>query len=417
VRGPERETLVELPRGCGKTSLAAWLSVHHLLTHERPGVYFGAASVAQARIAFEAALELAEHPAIADQLVRRHLEIRRADRRGVIRMVPSDGPRTHGLAGSLYVLDELWAARDDGLYLSFRSALAKRPDARLLVISTADAGPDRPLVRLRARALAAPKVKRSGALTDCSGDGLRALLWEVAPDVRASNLRAVAAANPASWITPELLEEQRRALPEHAFLRFHGNSPTAQREGAWLPPGAWQACLGQPRFEPGEPIWVGVDVGAERSHTAVVWINASLHVGAAIWEGEQGILRAVERIEELAERYQLVEVVADPWRFGQAGLELEQRGVTVVTWPQTDVRLVPASQRLRDAVVEGRLVLPDDARLAQHAANAVQRHSRRGWRLERPDRSSPIDGLIALCMALERCESRPEPVRLLGWLG
>jgi hypothetical protein len=78
--------------------------------------------------------------------------------------------------------------------------------------------------------------------------------------------------------------------------------------------------------------------------------------------------------------------------------------------------MVPASQRLREAIVEGRVTLPEDRTLAVHAANAVQRHGRRGWRLDRPDRSSPIDGLIALCMALDRAEQRQEPARLVGWL-
>ena len=40
----------------------------------------------------------------------------------------------------------------------------------------------------------------------------------------------------------------------------------------------------------------------------------------------------------------------------------------------------------------------------------------RGWRLERAHRSAPIDAVIALAMALERAERKPEPVELLGWL-
>ncbi len=87
-----------------------------------------------------------------------------------------------------------------------------------------------------------------------------------------------------------------------------------------------------------------------------------------------------------------------------------------VQYPQTDVRMVPASQRLREAIVDGLLTLPPDRQLAVHAANAVQRHGRRGWRLDRPDRSAPIDGLIALCMALDRAEQRAEPARLVGWV-
>jgi hypothetical protein len=36
------------------------------------------------------------------------------------------------------------------------------------------------------------------------------------------------------------------------------------------------------------------------------------------------------------------------------------------------------------------------------------------WRIDRAD--APIDGVIALCMALDRCEHKPERVRLLGWV-
>lgn len=60
----------------------------------------------------------AEHPALADQLVIRHLELRFEDEHGqrrFLRVVPSDGPRAHGLSSSLYVLDELWAHKDEGL--------------------------------------------------------------------------------------------------------------------------------------------------------------------------------------------------------------------------------------------------------------------------------------------------------------
>jgi len=80
--------------------------------------------------------------------------------------------------------------------------------------------------------------------------------------------------------------------------------------------------------------------------------------------------------------------------------------------------MVPASQRVRDTIVEGRVTLPPDPVLARHAASAVQRHGRRGWRLERPSRSpeDAIDGLIALAMALDRAEQQPEPVRLIGWV-
>jgi phage terminase large subunit-like protein len=76
----------------------------------------------------------------------------------------------------------------------------------------------------------------------------------------------------------------------------------------------------------------------------------------------------------------------------------------------------PAARRLGDAVVRQRLLLPDDPELREHAANAVARQKPRGWRIEAPDRSSNVDGVVALMMALDRLENRPQPTRFVGWL-
>lgn len=128
------------------------------------------------------------------------------------------------------------------------------------------------------------------------------------------------------------------------------------------------------------------------------------------------MLECVAQVRELAARYRVEELVYEPWHFGQAAQELEREGMVVVQFPQTDARMVPASARLHAAIVERRLTLPADDELAQHAAAAIARHGRRGWRLDKAARSDNIDAIVALCMALERAEAWPEPVELLGWL-
>lgn len=412
-----RELLVMLPKGNGKTYLCAALALHHLLAHPEPSVYCGAASVAQARVLFEAARNLSTRLPDEQQVVIRSLELRREDGGGVLRMVPSDGPRTHGLSPTLALLDELWAHRDGALYESMRAAMVKRAEMRLVVISTADVGDQRPLVRLRSRALALPSVERVGACLVCDGPSLRALLWEVSSGTTAADLGAIAAVNPASWITRDLLAEQAETLPEGAFLRFHANSPDLAPEGAWLPPGAYRRCVGEPQFEPGERIWTALDVGGELSDTALLWANESLQVGCWIGTGDEAIFGARDRLAELRQDFRVVELTADPWRAKQLMLELErEEGLRCVELPQTDARMCPASDRLRRAIMEERLTLPDDAALTRHASNAVQRHTRRGWRIEKPDRHSPVDAMVALAMLLERIEEKPEPVRLLRWV-
>jgi phage terminase large subunit-like protein len=145
-------------------------------------------------------------------------------------------------------------------------------------------------------------------------------------------------------------------------------------------------------------------------------MNAELQVGCFFAYGESGILDARDRLADLRQEYALVELAMDNWNRVQLGAELTREGVRVVDLPQKDVRMSPASDRLRTAITEQRLVLPNDPALTLHAANAVMRLNRRGWRIERPDRASPVDGMISLAMAVERVETQPQAVRLNGWI-
>jgi phage terminase large subunit-like protein len=410
----QRETLVLLPRGNGKSTLLGAVAVHHLLTVDRAAIYVAAASRDQARVVFEYARDFATHRAVAESVVVRHLELR-APGRGHLRVLASDAALLHGLTPSLAIVDELHSFRDDSVYLALRTAMLKRPDARMGVVSTAGQGADTPLGRLRARALALPEVRRSGPLTEAVGPGLAMLEWSAHEDADVEDPAVAKAVNPASWLRASDLAEQRAAVPDSAFRRFHLGQWVA-REGSWLPAGAWQRCVGEPSFEDGEQVTVGVDVGGERSASAVVWVNSALHVGCAIFHGDEGVLECVDLVRELAGRYRVSEVAFDPWRFAQAAQELERERMTVVAFPQSDSRMIPASDRLYRAVVEKRLTLPPDPEFARHAADGVARHGRRGWRIDKAERSTNVDAVVALAMAVERAEARPEPARVLGWL-
>jgi phage terminase large subunit-like protein len=331
-----------------------------------------------------------------------------------LRVLASDAPKLHGLTPSLAIVDELHAFRDAEPYLALRTAMLKRPGARMVTISTAGQGDDSPLGRLRARGLALPDVRRSGALTEAHGPGLAFLEWATPPGDEPTP-RAAKGANPAPWVSLAGLASQRDALPDLAWRRFHAGQWTA-REGAWLQGHEWDACVGDPTFIDGEQVWAGLDVGGERSATALVWMNERLHVGCAFWTGDEGVLRAAEAVRELSARYRVAALAYDPWRATQLALEAQQAGVPVVQWPQTDARACPASMRLHEAIKQRSLVLPADATLRQHAMNAIQRHSRRGWRIDRPSRGAEaaIDGVIALAMCLERLEAPRESFLYVG---
>ena len=87
----------------------------------------------------------------------------------------------------------------------------------------------------------------------------------------------------------------------------------------------------------------------------------------------------------------------------------------MAAFPQTDVRMVPASDRSTRPSYSDASYYPDEE-LRQQMANTIARHNRRGWRLDKPSLDQPNDSIIALCMALEAMENQPEPVELLGWV-
>jgi phage terminase large subunit-like protein len=242
------------------------------------------------------------------------------------------------------------------------------------------------------------------------------LEWMVPEEVDLDDYRAAKRANPLSLITPKWLREQREALHEIDYQRFHCNRWVG-RIGSWLPAGSWQAIANGRRPKEGTDVYVGIDIGGARADTAIVWIDREGTLDCRIWSGDDAIMDATAFLPQLAQRFRVKELVFDPWRAQMLAKIAEQHGIRTTAFPQSDARMIPASAALHQAVVEGRIRHPDDPRLNEHVAAAVAKHGRRGWRIDQADRGSNIHGLIALVMAFEAMSAPPEPVtELLGWL-
>ncbi|MEZ5077301.1 MAG: terminase large subunit [Solirubrobacterales bacterium] len=413
--GAEREVAAILPRGNAKTTLAALLGLHHLVSVPDASVSLGAASREQAAIAFSIMREFAEHPAIRDLLVVRHLALR-AEEGGVLRVVSGHGERAHGQTDSLMIGDEVWSWRDDKLLEAFQTAMVKRADARLVLISTPAGQLDSPLGNLRKRAMSG-LVEERGYLVDATAPGLRWLEWGVPDGVELTPAR-VARANPASWLTTERLSEQQHRVTPAAWAQFHAGR-WGVGEAAWLPPGAWGACRELYEVEEGEPVWAAADVGGRRAASALVAVTADLRVASVqTWQGDESVMELPPAIRDLADRFQIQECAFDPWRFKSEAMRLEAEGVgPMVEFPQSASRMIPASERLHAAIVERRLRHRGFPELDRAVASAVARQvpGGRGWRLDKSDLAAMIDAAICLAMAVERAEFRPAPVKLIGW--
>lgn len=415
--GPEREMVAVLPRGNAKTTTAALIGLHHLLTVPGAAVTIGAASRDQARIAYERMRGFALHPTLEDNLLVRHLELRHEGAEGLrlLRVIAADGPRAHGLSSTLYLGDEVWAWRDEQLLEAMLTGLVKRPDSKLLLISTAAALLDSPLGRLRARAMAQPSAKRTGPVVTAGGE-LAWIEWSIPDETSLDDMAAVKRANPAPWIGRSDLQRQRAAVAELPFAQLHAGRWGA-REGTWLPAGAWQACASDTAgIEEGEQVWVGVDVGGSRAASAVVLVTEDLRVLARTWQGDDAVLKVADHCRDLADRYTIRELIYDPWRFRSEALRLEEAGLPVVEFAQSNVRMVPASEQLYSAIIEQRLKHQNDPALNGHVASAIAKQTPRGWRIDKAKATDQVDAVVALAMAVDRASTPVAPARLLGWL-
>jgi phage terminase large subunit-like protein len=414
-----REVLALLARGNGKTSLAACLAVYHLLTTRRPAAYVGASSRDQARILFESARDIVtSSPVLERHVTVRHRELRA--RGGHLRVLSSDGPRAHGLRPTLAIVDELHAHRDAELYVALRTALGKMPGARLLTISTAGHDVDSVLGRLRARALALEDKDLSGSCTVARDPrGSFAMLeWATAEDADLEDPEVLKTANPASWVSKEWLEEQIHAPGVHPLevARYHANVWT-DVDAPWLPQGSWQALYGDAELQEGEEVYVGVDVGGERSATAVAVVTTDGRVHARVWQGDRAAIDAADDLRRLHGRHRLRVVAFDPWRFETEASRLEREGLPMVKFAQSAEAMTLASERLYSSIVQGDLVHDGDAELTRHIVNATAKSTPRGWRLVRSKRSGQIDAAIALAMANSlRLAPQPPPPAFVGWV-
>jgi phage terminase large subunit-like protein len=225
-----REIAAILPRGNAKTTLAAAVGLHNLLTVRGASVVIGAASVQQARVCFERMEGFLSHPALEGRVTLRHLELRFRGEEGIrrLRVVPSDGPRAHGVSASLYIADELWAwAERADLLTAMQTGLIKRRDAKLLMITTSAGDLDSPLGRLRRRAMALSDVHRAGPVVEAKSKDLHWLEWSLGEQHELDNLRTVKRCNPAPWIgmvTSAARRSQSPRAPSASFAATGGAS-------------------------------------------------------------------------------------------------------------------------------------------------------------------------------------------------
>ena len=421
-----------------KTSIAAALSLYELAGSEDPAALVLSAAATEeqgANLLFGSAQTMArksEH--LKDALVTERSQITVPSQpRARLKNLTSRAGSNDGVNARAVFCDELheWSGTSGRqLFAVLEGALTSRPDATLLAITTAGYDED---------SICYDKYQYGKKVQAGEIDDPRFYFrWFEAPqgcDYKDKQFWVVP--NPLLGITvhESVLEDRILRDPESVFRRYHLNQWVAG-EDIWISAGAWDACKDEGyELDTALPLHVGLDVGIRHDSSAVVAAqfqpeNGRIVVRSHIWENPYGREHslhdtwslAIEQVEtylrDLREGfpYPAAEVddepqpgpefSYDPAFFERSAQLLTAEGLCMVEFPQTDARMIPASQALYDAVVEKKLAHDGDEHLRRQVLSAIADQKYRGWRLSKPKGSArKIDAAIAVAIAVGRTQA------------
>lgn len=419
-----RRALIGLPRKNGKSALASGLALFGLVGDGEPGaeVYSCAGDREQARIVFaEAKRSVEANPDLAGRLKLYRDAIEFPAMSSVYRVLSAEAYTKEGLNPSMVVFDEVHVQPNDELWNVMNLGSGTRRQPLVLGITTAGVkyapdGGDSLCYRLwqYGRQVAAGEVD----------DPTFFFRWWGAPDGADFRDRDVwFAANPAlgDYLFVEDFETTIRTTPENEFRTKRLNQ-WVSAESAWLPGGAWDGCVETGSVPDGTAVVLGFDGSFNNDTTALVVVSCSEtpHVDVVqMWERPPGalddwqvpIVDVEQAIRDACRRWQVREVVCDPYRWARSMQLLADERIPMLEYPQTATRMVPATQRFYEAVVNRTLTHSGDVRLARHVGNCVLKVDARGARLSKESKMSmrKIDLAVAAVMAFDRAATPPAP--------
>lgn len=399
--------LLGLPRGNGKTELAAAVALYMLVADgaPQPQVVLAAGSDKQAAEAFDAAKSMFDRSTWLKkkcEILRGRKVIRwRSDDNAWLRTVSAEGPLQHGMKPTCVVFDELWNQKKRELWEALTGGLVKRPEPLLVCISSAGYDFDGSLL--------GEEVRRGK-----TGEDPRFFYrWFSAPeemdwrDPETWKLANPALTDKKPFLQIKGLEDNLRRMHENEFRRWHLGQWTAS-EDTWITGEIWDRCAGKPSLLPDHPTALGVDASIRRDSTVVATVqlrDGVFHVEFKVWEPTPGHEVPLDQVEnfvrEQGTEYNLLAVAYDPQFFTHASQRLEAEGVPMLEWRQDNARMVPATRTLHEAVSQGKLRHGGNSIARRHALNAAVVETERGLRVKKTASSGPDDSVVALAMAVE----------------
>jgi phage terminase large subunit-like protein len=402
-----RTALVSLPRGNGKSALAAALGLAEMFVGpDSAEVLCVASDLRQAMIVLRMARRMVElNPDLADRVHVFADRLYLPENDALLLPLPAEVGALHGHDPSLLIVDELHVVTTD-VWEAVTSVSGKRPESLTLAISTPAASPDSVMWQL----------VEHGRRGDDPAFYFREYAAPEGCDI--GDRKAWRTANPAlackrPFLSEDGIEAVRRTISEARFRQLRLGQWVTGVE-SWLPWGLWDTCHVDREVYPRERVVLAFDGSASGDSTALVGCTLDGHLWVeGLWENPGDPRWRVPRgdvdraVDVAFTKYDVAELACDPWGWrseieGWANRYGERR---VLEWNTAHAqRMAPATDRLYQAVTTKTVSHDGDARLAMHVAHCVAKRTPMGDLVSKDKRGSPrkIDAAVAAIVAFDR---------------
>jgi hypothetical protein len=316
-----------------------------------------------------------------------------------IEVMASSDHAGHGRTIDLACLDELMADTDDRREQAMLPAMATRPAAQLIIVSTAGTEESTALRRK-------VEIGRAAAEAD-TGKGIAYFEWSIPDDADLDDPEVWWSHMPAlGWtISEEVVAHARATMSDHEFRRGFANQWVGADRDRIIPAEVWD-LVQDPTAAPVAPLTFAVDVQPDRSAASIASSGGGI---VELVEHRPGVSWVVQRLVDLQTRWS-GHVVLDAG--GPAGAlmeDLEAAGVNVSPLGSTEV--VAACARFYDRVADGQVRIRTNPLLDESVAGLAKRPVGDRFVWSRSTSSADVTPLMAATLALQGPGdvSRPTP--------
>jgi phage terminase large subunit-like protein len=441
-----REAYWEIPRGNGKTTLAAGVPLFGMLRDGEPApeCYVSATKEEQAKICWRDAVAFTKNSPVLNELLRPKMkEIVCETTNGFLKPLGSDSLTLDGLNPHIVVADEIHAWKSGELYRVLTTAMIKRDRALMFSITTAGFNSRGFGAQIHTNGM---KVLAPDATEFCN-DRFFYYIFQMDDPAKWRTKKQWYLANPMLGVSlkeSDMVEAvatcNQPPNTEREFRVKRLNDWESEKEGIWLPMKAWNRCGGEIPADAfkGRRGFAGLDLAEVTDLSALVVVyppeddDDEMLVRCMFWcpsEGirsrsvkdgvpydkwvESGHLRTIpgevmdfhfiERdIVELADEWNFSALGIDPWK----GKDLAQRlgdehDMDVVEVRQGFTTLSPLCNEIKRLVMGELVRHGDNPILNWMAENIVVRLDPAGnVKFDKAKSRERIDGMVALAMAI-----------------